>query len=193
MRIIGGKWRGIKLAPLLEGDLKNHLRPSADRAREAIFNILESHKYEKAIAGARVLDLFAGTGALGLEALSRGALSLHSVENGVKSLRILNQNIEKLDAQSVVLEQDARLVQFAGSQQFDLVFLDPPYAKGLGESAIENLINNKLLADGALIIWEELVRPAAPVGLKLQDQRKYGKALIHIYEWNAPSNINMTE
>ncbi|WP_205631862.1 RsmD family RNA methyltransferase, partial [Cereibacter johrii] len=100
MRIIGGQRRGLKLAEVGEGDARAHLRPTSDRVREAIFNLLLNGGYGNPVAGAHVLDLFAGTGALGLEALSRGAQRATFVENGAAALALLRRNIGLMRAEA---------------------------------------------------------------------------------------------
>ncbi|MGB7263222.1 MAG: RsmD family RNA methyltransferase, partial [Albidovulum sp.] len=98
MRIIGGTRRGLKLTDVGAGDAAAHLRPTSDRVREAIFNLLMNGPYGNPVEGARVLDLFAGTGALGLEALSRGAARVTFVDDGLASRALLRQNIERMQA-----------------------------------------------------------------------------------------------
>ena len=181
MRIIGGKWKGKTLADIGQGDASAHLRPSSDRTRETLFNILRPPKYD--LENARVLDLFAGTGALGLEALSRGAQSACFVENGETSLRLLAKNIQSLRANADVVRADATKGFSAQGAPFDFVFLDPPYAKQLGERAVERLIANAQLEAGAYVIWEEEKPPLAPYELRLLDQRKIGRALLSIYRF----------
>ena len=177
MRIIGGTARGLHLTPLGAGDQAAHLRPTSDRVREAIFNLLINGGYGNPVSGAKVLDVFAGTGALGLEALSRGAARATFIENGAVSARILAQNIALMRANDrcTLLRQD---VQRGVAGQFDLIFLDPPYAKQMGEQALAVLRPN--LAPEALIIWEENTRPSPPPGYDLLDQRKYGDTLVSI-------------
>ena len=179
MRIIGGSRRGLKLAELGEGDQAAHLRPTSDRVREAIFNLL-INAHGNPVAGARVLDLFAGTGALGLEALSRGASQVTFVDDGAKALGLIRANIAKMRAEGETrgLRQDARkLGQNAGSA-YGLVFLDPPYGKGLGEVALAAALTGGWLAPGAMVVWEEGAAPTVPDGFVLVDQRKYGDTVV---------------
>ena len=180
MRIIGGASRGLHLAPVGEGDAKAHLRPTSDRVREAIFNLLINGGYGNPVAGARVLDVFAGTGALGLEALSRGAAQAVFVENGVAALALLKRNIALMRAgdRTEILRRDALRPGANPGTGFDLMFLDPPYGKALGEAALAAL--RPWLAPGALVLWEESRTPLLPEGFTQLDQRRYGDTLITI-------------
>jgi len=179
MRIIGGNRRGLKLAELGAGDAAAHLRPTSDRVREAIFNLL-INAHGNPVTGARVLDLFAGTGALGLEALSRGAAEVVFVDDGAKALALIKANIARLRAESVtkVLRQDALRLGPAPGAGFGLVFLDPPYGKGLGEAALLAARKGGWLAPGAMVVWEEGTAPQLPEGFALVDQRKYGDTVV---------------
>ncbi|HOZ35073.1 MAG TPA: RsmD family RNA methyltransferase, partial [Tabrizicola sp.] len=141
MRIIGGTRRGLKLAEVGDGDAAAHLRPTSDRVREAIFNLL-INAHGNPVSGARVLDLFAGTGALGLEALSRGAAEVTFVDDGAKALALMRANIAKMrvEGETRVLRQDARRLPPNPAAPYDLVFLDPPYGKAMGEAALVSAI-----------------------------------------------------
>lgn len=180
MRIIGGDFRGRALAALGKGDAGAHLRPTTDRVRETLFNVLMGGRYGDPISDARVLDLFAGTGALGLEALSRGAAHVTFVENGRKSLNLIRQNIALCGAteSSLVLSRDARRLGPAPDAPYDLVFLDPPYGKALGEAAITGAISGGWLAKEALILWEESTEIAPPHGCSHLETRKFGGTSI---------------
>ncbi len=179
MRIIGGARRGLKLAEVGEGDAAAHLRPTSDRVREAIFNLL-INAHSNPVAGARVLDLFAGTGALGLEALSRGALAVTFVDDGVKAQALIRANIAKMRAEgeTMVLRQDARRLGPNPGAGFGLVFLDPPYGKGLGEVVLAEALKHGWLAPEAMVVWEEGAAPVVPEGFSVTDQRKYGDTLV---------------
>ncbi len=183
MRIVGGAFRGRRLASLGKGDGRAHLRPTADRVRESLFNILAGLG---AIEGARVLDLFAGTGALGLEALSRGAAQATFVESGRTALRLLHENIGLCGAgdRAHVLPRDARRPGPA-PEPCTLVFLDPPYGKGLGEAALAAAIAGGWLAAGALVVWEEGAPVVPPPGLTLADERRYGDTAVRLYRFAA--------
>ncbi len=183
MRIIGGTHRGRALASVGKGDAAAHLRPTSDRVRESLFNVLAGG-YGDPCSGARVLDLFAGTGALGLEALSRGAEFVGFVENGRKAQTLLAQNISlcRGEAQTKVYRQDARRLGHNPGAAYDLVFLDPPYGKGMGEQAMEAVLTGGWNTDKALIICEENANIVTPEGLRLCEARKYGGTVISIFE-----------
>lgn len=184
MRIIAGNMKGKSLASVGKGDDNAHLRPTTDRVRESLFNVLMGGGYGDPITAARVLDLFAGTGALGLEALSRGAQYVTFVDNGIKARALIRQNIDltRTQAASDVFRRDAiRLGERLG-EPFNLIFLDPPYGMGLGEKALTSALKGGWLAPDALIVWEEDHAPAIPPGFKQIDQRKYGSTIITILE-----------
>ncbi len=182
MRIVGGERRGLKLADVGAGDPAAHLRPTSDRVREAIFNLLLNGPYGDPVTGARVLDLFAGTGALGLEALSRGAARIAFVDDGTAARALLRRNIELMRAMGTtdVWRRDATRLGPNRGPGYGLVFLDPPYGKGLGEAALASARDGGWLAPGALVVWEEGAPPAVPEGFTLLDQRKYGDTLVTI-------------
>ncbi|MDS9467009.1 16S rRNA (guanine(966)-N(2))-methyltransferase RsmD [Paracoccus sp. MBLB3053] len=180
MRIIGGNLRGLKLAEVGEGDRAAHLRPTTDRVRESIFNLLVNGTHGNPIPDARVLDLFAGTGALGLEALSRGAARVAFVDDGVTARALLRQNIEKARAMGTtdVWRRDATKLGENRGPAYNLVFLDPPYGKGLGEIALASALSGGWIAPGAMIVWEESAPPPQVAGFDRIDQRKYGDTVI---------------
>ena len=136
MRIIGGTSRGLHLVAVGDGDAKAHLRPTSDRVRESIFNLLINGGYGNPLHGARVLDVFAGTGALGLEALSRGAVHATFLENGTVALGLLKRNIALMRAESrtEILRRDATKPGPNPAVPFDVVFLDPPLWQSDGRS-----------------------------------------------------------
>lgn len=180
MRIIGGSRRGLRLAELGEGDAAAHLRPTSDRVREAIFNLLINGGHGNPVAGARVLDLFAGTGALGLEALSRGALAATFVDDGAKALALIRANVAKLraEAEAQVIRQDATRLGPNPAAGYDLVFLDPPYGKGMGEAALGAAKRGGWLAPEAMVVWEEGAPPPLPEGFVMADRRRYGDTVV---------------
>jgi 16S rRNA (guanine966-N2)-methyltransferase len=180
MRIAGGELRGRAIrTPAGEAT-----RPTSDRARQAIFNILEHAAFSPGVDGARVLDLFAGSGAMGLEALSRGAASCLFVEQAEPALAAIRANLDAfgLGNRARSLRQDAtRLARRLDTEApFDLAFLDPPYGKGLGETALMALHAGDWLADDAVAVLErgsgegELALP----GFETLDKRRYGAATV---------------
>ena len=173
MRIVGGRLGGRTLA----APKSQNVRPTSDRLRESLFNIL-MHSYDGAITGARVLDLFAGTGALGLEAMSRGAAFALFIDDGAEARALIRQNVEALGLGGItrIFRRDAtRLGSAHPNEPFGLVFLDPPYRKGLAEKALASLRDGGWLARGALVIVEEAVdaRFAAPLGYAEIERRRY--------------------
>lgn len=179
MRIIGGTRRGLKLAEVGAGDAAAHLRPTSDRVREAIFNLL-INAHGNPVTGARVLDLFAGTGALGLEALSRGATEATFVDDGQAALALLKANIAKMRAegQTRIQRQNATRLPPNAAAPYTLIFLDPPYGKGLGELALAAAQKGGWLAPAAVVVWEEAIAPALPLGCAPLDQRRYGDTVV---------------
>jgi len=182
MRIVAGAFRGRALvAPKGQST-----RPTADRARQAVFNILEHAPWSPGLAGRRVIDLFSGSGALGLEALSRGADFCLFVENDEAARGAIRQNIETfgLFGRTRVHRRDATELgpKPAGDgAPFDLAFLDPPYGKGLGEKALACLAAGGWLAPGALVVFERGAGEATPdtPGFEHLDARDYGAARVH--------------
>lgn len=175
MRVISGSVRGRKLlAPC--GD---ETRPTADRVKEAIFNIISPFVFE-----ARVLDLFAGSGALGIEALSRSAESAVFVENNMAAQKVLEKNIEitRFGDKCKILRCGFDAFLNTSSDKFDIVFLDPPYKSGYYRKALELLRDNGLLADHALVIAEHEYGADLPdvSGYELLKDRKYGKTSVAI-------------
>ena len=183
MRIVGGEFRGRTLA----APRSDAIRPTSDRTRESLFNIL-AHAYPEALDGGRVLDLFAGTGAVGLEALSRGARAALFVEQGVEGRGLLHSNIEALGVigRAKIFRRDATALGGIGTMEpFGLLFADPPYGKGLGERALDAAARGGWLVDGALAILEERadIQPAAIDGFALLDERGFGDTRMHFYRY----------
>jgi 16S rRNA (guanine966-N2)-methyltransferase len=178
MRIVGGKFRGRALAT----PNSQAIRPTADRLRESLFNIL-LHAYGDPVAGARVLDLFAGTGALGLEALSRGAAFTLFVDQGVEARALLRANVEALGVGGVsrIFRRDATKLGAAHPvEPFGLVFADPPYGRGLAEEALVSAREGGWLTPGALIVVEAATDPAfvAPSGVSEVERRIYDDTAV---------------
>jgi 16S rRNA (guanine966-N2)-methyltransferase len=173
MRVVGGSLRGRTLA----APKSQSIRPTADRLREALFNILV-HAYDNPIAGARVLDLFAGTGALGIEALSRGAAFALFVDDGAEARALLRENVATLGlgGTSRIFRRDAtKLGPAHPVEPFSLAFLDPPYGKGLAERALASARAGGWLVPDALIVVEEAKKSAfaAPEGFSEIERRSY--------------------
>ena len=173
MRVVGGRLKGRNIASPASRDI----RPTQDRLREALFNILV-HAYDDPIDGARVLDLFAGTGALGIEAVSRGAAFTLFVDNGAEARALLRNNVEALGLGGVtkVYRRDAtNLGPAYPVEPFSLVFLDPPYGNGLAETALASLRDGGWLVPSALLVVEESKAAAfkAPEGFEELERRAY--------------------
>ncbi len=184
MRIIAGTWRGRALASLGKGDQGAHLRPTTDRVRESLFSMLAGGRFGDPIEGARVLDLFAGTGALGLEALSRGADTALFVDDGRVAQRLIRENITKCGAgaEATLAARDATRLGPNPDAPYTLIFLDPPYGKALGEKALVAALAGGWIAKDALVVWEESAAVIPPEGLSLLDERRYGDTTIRILE-----------
>lgn len=181
MRIVGGQFRGRAIAaPEHAG-----LRPTSDRVRESVFNILAHGVADFDIAGQRVIDLFAGTGALGLEALSRGASYCLFVEEAPEARALIRTNIESLGLMGVtrIFRRDATDLGPAGNMPpYGLAFLDPPYGKGLAEKALAALSEGNWLTSSAVVVVEERASAAVtfPAGYAALDTRTYGDTQIVI-------------
>ena len=174
MRIVGGKFRGREIIAPPGQDI----RPTADRVRESLFNILEHGKANIRLEGARVLDAFAGTGALGLEALSRGARCVTFMDSDTKACRI---NIEALDvgAETNLIRADC-LSPPKASESCDLIFLDPPYNKGLAPPALEVLIATGWITENTICVVELAAKEPfePPSGFAIKEERRYGTARV---------------
>ncbi len=178
MRIVGGRLRGRALA----APRSAAIRPTADRLRETVFNVLV-HAYGDPVTDARVLDLFAGTGALGLEALSRGAAFALFVDEGAEARALIRENIAALGLGGVsrIFRRDAtRLGSAHPLAPFTLVFLDPPYGQGLARQALAAARAGQWLAPNALIVVEEAatVDFAAPEGFDELERRRYDDSAL---------------
>ena len=180
MRIIGGQWRGLRLAEVGAGDPAAHLRPTSDRVREAIFNLLINGGYGDPVTDARVLDLFAGTGALGLEALSRGAKDLTLIDDGATARALIAKNLALCRASAQHLRLNATCLPQNPGRPHDLIFLDPPYGKSMGEAALHSALSGSWLTPEALIVWEEGTALPPPPGFDQLDQRRYGDTYVTI-------------
>jgi 16S rRNA (guanine966-N2)-methyltransferase len=181
MRVVGGEFGGRALA----APRSQEIRPTSDRLRQTLFDIL-AHGHGEKLKGARVLDLFAGTGALGIEALSRGASYALFVEEGVEARGLIRTNIDSLGltGRSRVFRRDATRLGEAGTvAPFDLAFADPPYGKGLGEAAFASARDGGWLKPGALCVLEESIK--APLqaiqGFEEIDRRSVGDSQLVFY------------
>jgi 16S rRNA (guanine966-N2)-methyltransferase len=173
MRVVGGNFRGRTIA----APKTQSIRPTADRLRESLFNVL-AHAYGDPVSGARVLDLFAGTGALGIEALSRGAAFTLFVDDGAEARALLRENVASLGlgGTSKVFRRDAtKLGPAYPVEPFSLAFLDPPYGRKLAESALVSARDGAWLGPDALVVVEEAVKSgfAAPEGFTELERRHY--------------------
>jgi 16S rRNA (guanine966-N2)-methyltransferase len=185
VRIIGGRLKGRAL----QGPRSDAIRPTSDRLRETIFNILAhglaKHGVADPVEGGRVLDLFAGAGAVALEALSRGAAFAVMADIGAEARGLQRHNVEALGLGGVtrILRRDAtRLGPVQPFEPFTLVFCDPPYGKGLGGLALQSALDGGWIAAGAVVLLEERAGPdvALPEGLELLDRREAGEAQLLI-------------
>lgn len=185
MRIVGGEFRGRSLA----APKTQAIRPTTDRSRESLFNIL-SHGYPEALAQTRVLDLFAGTGAVGLEALSRGARSALFVESGVEGRGVIQKNIENfgLQGRARLFRRDATKLGASGTMgPFDLVFADPPYGMALGDKALASAARGGWIRSGALIVLEEAstAQPEPGRAFELLESRVFGDTVMRFFRYDA--------
>ncbi len=181
MRIIAGKYRGRKLLEFKGKDI----RPTSDKAREALFSILQNRVYD-----ASFLDLFAGTGGVGFEAMSRGAAKCVMCDSAATSCQLIKQNAEHLGAEVEVYNIPAlyalnKFIDF--NTKFDMIFLDPPYKTSYGFEALKIIADNKILNEDGVIIFEESadVKTADKKidGLIMYDKRKYGTAVFRFYKY----------
>ena len=178
MRVVGGEFKGRAIAAPRSRDI----RPTSDRLRETLFDIL-AHRYDDHLSGARVLDLFAGTGALGIEALSRGGTYALFVEEGVEARGLIRHNIEALGltGRTRIFRRDATRLGEAGTvAPFDLAFADPPYGRELGERALAAALSGSWLRPGALCVLEESAKsPVKPVDrFEILDRREIGDSQL---------------
>ena len=189
MRIVSGRLKGRTLLT----PSSRAIRPTSERLRESIFDILE-HRFRGQIEGARVVDLFAGTGALAIEALSRGARFGLLVDNGSEARALLRGNVETLALGGVTRIWRADATKLGSAPKggpFALAFVDPPYGQGLSQLALASLIEGGWLEPNALCVVEEMAKTeiAAPVGLALIDERIYGDTKIAILQAKAATAI----
>lgn len=169
MRIIAGKFRGKKLS-----SPKHDIRPTLDMVKQAIFTRLQFF-----VPGTRVLDLFAGSGALGIEAISRGAESVVFCDNNYKSIALVKENLNSIGQQSRVLSMDYKSALTAlKGEQFDLIFVDPPYASGVYQDVLSRIKEFELLANDGVIVCEHGEEPVNSDLFKMDAIKKYGSVYI---------------
>ena len=178
MRVVGGRFRGRTLA----GPKSDAIRPTSDRLRETIFNVL-AHGYGDPVEGARVIDLFAGTGAMGIEALSRGAAFCLFVDEGAQARGLIRENVESLGLGGAtrLFRRDATRMGAAGQNPpASLVFCDPPYGKDLAPRALKSCADRGWLSPGALVVVEEAQGSsvALPFGFEKVERRDYGETTV---------------
>ena len=173
MRIISGKYRGMVLAEF-KGE---SIRPTADRVKESLFNILYSR-----IAGARVLDMFCGSGNLGIECISRGAEEVHFNDISRDSLTVLRKNLSRIEGNFKITNCDFSGCMKAGDR-YDLIFIDPPYASGAGVEALKLVAEgNHLSEDGVAVFERDRSFEGKIDGLEKVDERKYGKTYLTFFK-----------
>ena len=179
VRVISGSARGLKLNT--PGD--DRVRPTTDRVKESMFNIIQDRVYDS-----QVLDLFAGSGALGIEALSRGASQAVFCDNSLDSIKIIKSNIEKakvVDRSQIVSGDFKRCLRDmeAKNQSFDMIFVDPPYYEGLFEEVLDTIRSCKILKkDGIVIVEHDAKKPIGQVeGLEVYKEKKYGITMLTFY------------
>lgn len=173
MRIITGKYKGLKLAKFEGYDI----RPTADRIKESLFNILGED-----IRGARVLDLFCGSGNLGIESLSRGALFVHFNDKSRDSIAVLKKNLAKIRDNNYKISISDYSLCLSQAGKFDIIFIDPPYSSDFGLDALKIIGDKKLLAEGGLAIFESEKSFSSDVPLTLFDERKYGRTYLSFFK-----------
>lgn len=185
MRIVGGTLKGMRLA----SPKSRSIRPTSDRVRESLFNVLQ-HGFDRSFDELRVLDAFAGTGALGFEALSRGAAFAVFIDTEIEARALIRQNVERSATGGVtkIFRRDATRLGPAGKlTPFDLCFFDPPYRMGLGEKALASARDGGWLRDDALCVLEEDAKTDVqiPALFSLEDQRSIGDTQILFLQFHA--------
>tara|TARA_B100001175_G_scaffold315400_1_gene326877 strand:+ start:658 stop:1218 length:561 start_codon:yes stop_codon:yes gene_type:complete len=180
VRIVGGKLRGIQLSPIKNVGVKTNLRPTTDRIRENIFNIILGGRFGNQLKHKRVLDLFSGTGVLGIEAISRGAEHATLVEKNPQVFKLIQNNIKitNIADQVTLINANALNLGICEVKPYDLVFLDAPYEKTLGKNALEKVFLNGWLARNALVVWEDSRSAEVPKDLIYLDEKKYGNTVL---------------
>ncbi len=176
MRVIAGKVRGLRLTAPRGEDT----RPTLDRVKEAVFSMILPY-----IMDAKVLDLFSGSGALGIESLSRGALSAVFVDNHVDAIECIRTNVNsaKFSDMSVIVQKDSIGFLKDNNESFDIIFLDPPYLKNMYTQALENILQSNALSQDGIIVLEydhTVVKLSIPDGLSIEKDKKYGRVGVMV-------------
>ena len=192
MRVIGGKFKGLKLMP--PNDLG--IRPTSDRLKEALFSILDSKKYNINIHNSSVIDICSGTGALGIEALSRGANKIYFIDQETKSVQIIEKNISKLKINNedkifikVIKDKSTKALKKI-NHVFDIVLIDPPYKTKIIEETLQDLKNYNLIKTHSYIFAESSNAEIFDFnGYELLDTKKYGKSKLTILKLINSSSI----
>ena len=184
MRVIGGSLKGRRLSAIKQEGKVTSLRPTTDRIKESLFNILAGGKFDLKMEKARILDIFAGSGALGVEAISRGAKTCTFIEKNKACIRLLDTNLKicNIKNQTNIKAFDATEFPINLEQPYDLVFVDPPYRKSLGEAAVRSALASNWISDNALIVLEEGEQKSSLKGFKLEDTRRYGDTILHFFK-----------
>lgn len=177
MRIIAGKHRGRVLSQFRGMDI----RPTADRVKESLFQIIGDR-----LVGARVLDLFCGSGALGLESLSRGAKEVVFNDVSRESLAVLQKNLTALREEGLIMQSDYAACLMRVRGKFDVIFCDPPYQMDCREDVLSRILQYDRLAAGGIVIWESEREEEAPAGWQRSDLRRYGRTKIAFFTRSAP-------
>lgn len=172
MHIISGKYRGKKL----NGFEVDGTRPTMDRVKESLFGMIQSY-----VGDSRVLDLFAGSGALGLEAISNGAREAYLVDNNIEAIKVIRDNIKNMDDDIKVIKSDYKKFLKETDEKFDIIFLDPPYRKGLMGKALRVIEERDLLNEGGLVVCE-YEYDDFETNLDLFKEKSYGFKKIKIFK-----------
>ena len=182
MRVIAGKYKGRHLAEVGKWGAKYHLRPTSDKVRESLFNILINGSFGDMVANARVLDLFAGTGALGIEAVSRAAACARLIDSGRVACQLIQKNMALLgNPDTIHFERlNACALPHNSDLPYELVFLDPPYGKNLATEAMTSALNQGWIASNGVVICEESSYVNSPAGFESIQSRKFGETVITV-------------
>ena len=180
MRVIGGKWKSRKINGLFKQSHNKIIRPTSDRVKENIFNILESLDIGNPIVGAKVLDIFCGTGAMGIEAISRGANFCHFIDKSLISRQITLENINNFSCENETqfLLKNVLEIETCNHEKADIIFLDPPYKNNIAESSIIKLSKFGWIDENTLIILEKGKDECFRSSFQLIDRRIYGNTEI---------------